>query len=98
MKNLYSYLDVQIVTIIRMRVFKIYHTKNVPFFKNMKNIAYGSQTVPLLQMQVFNRRVLHAPSRISYVNSISAKLLNLNFHPLEVVSRYHDPQLQVGKK
>ena len=24
-------------------------------------------------------------------------LFHLNFHPLEVVSRYRDPQLQVGK-
>ena len=27
----------------------------------------------------------------------SAKLNNLHFYPLEVVSRYRDPQLQVGK-
>ena len=26
-----------------------------------------------------------------------AKLISLNFHPLEVVSRYRDPQLQVGE-
>ena len=25
------------------------------------------------------------------------KISNLNFHPLEVVSRYRDPQLQVGE-
>ena len=25
------------------------------------------------------------------------KLNNINFYPLEVVSRYRDPQLQVGK-
>ena len=24
-------------------------------------------------------------------------LIHLNFHPLEVVSRYRDPQLQVGE-
>ena len=27
-------------------------------------------------------------------NPLTAKLFNLNFHPLEVVSRWHDPQLQ----
>ena len=27
----------------------------------------------------------------------SAKLIYLNFHPHEVVSRYSDPQLQVGE-
>ena len=26
------------------------------------------------------------------------KLIDLNFHPLEVVSRYRDPQFQVGEK
>ena len=28
-------------------------------------------------------------------NPLTAKLFNLNFHPLEVVSRRRDPQLQV---
>ena len=31
-------------------------------------------------------------------NPLSAKLYNLNFHPLLVVSRYRDPQLQVCEK
>ena len=30
-------------------------------------------------------------------NPQSATLYNLNFHPLEVVSRYREPQLQVGE-
>ena len=29
-------------------------------------------------------------------NPVTAKLFNLNFHPLEVVSSWRDPQLQVG--
>ena len=32
------------------------------------------------------------------INPQSAKLNNLNFHPLKVVSRWRDPQLQVGEK
>ena len=32
------------------------------------------------------------------VNPFHAKLSNLIFHPLEAVSRYRDPQLQVGEK
>ena len=32
------------------------------------------------------------------VNPYPAKLIDLNFQPLEVVSRYCDPQLQVGEK
>ena len=30
-------------------------------------------------------------------NPLTDKLNNLNFHPLKVVSRYRDPQLQVGE-
>ena len=30
-------------------------------------------------------------------NHLAAKLFNLNFHSLEVVSRWRDPQLQVGE-
>ena len=30
-------------------------------------------------------------------NHLTAKLFNLNFHPLEVVSRWRDPQLQVSE-
>ena len=30
-------------------------------------------------------------------NPFPAELSNLNFHPLEVASRYRDPQLQVGE-
>ena len=30
-----------------------------------------------------------------YLNPCTAKLNNLSFHPVEVVSRYRDPQLQV---
>ena len=31
------------------------------------------------------------------VNPLTAELFNWNFHPLEVVSRWRDPQLQVSK-
>ena len=30
-------------------------------------------------------------------NPLTAKLINLNFHPLEVMSRWRDPQLQVSE-
>ena len=32
----------------------------------------------------------------TFLNPLSAELYNLNYHPLEVVFRYCDPQLQVG--
>ena len=31
------------------------------------------------------------------INPLTAKLFNLNFHPLEIVSRWRDPQLQVSE-
>ena len=35
--------------------------------------------------------------QIQYLNPYSAEYSNLIFHPLEVVARYLDPQLQVGE-
>ena len=35
--------------------------------------------------------------RLKRFNPLTAKLFNLNFHPLEVVSRWRDPQLQVSE-
>ena len=32
-----------------------------------------------------------------FLNHLNVNLNNLNSHPPEVVSRYRDPQLQVGK-
>ena len=40
----------------------------------------------------------HKESRVNKdKDPYPAKVNNLNFHPLEVVSRYRDPQLQVGE-
>ena len=33
-------------------------------------------------------------SRVAVINPKTAKLINLNFHPLEVVCRYRDTQLK----
>ena len=38
------------------------------------------------------------PDRHTFISPYSAKLNILNFHTPEVVSRYRDPQLQVGEK
>ena len=34
---------------------------------------------------------------LGFINPLTAKLFNLNFHPLELVSRWRDPQLQVSE-
>ena len=35
--------------------------------------------------------------RLATINPLTSELLNFNFHPLEVVSRWRDPQLQVSE-
>ena len=40
--------------------------------------------------------IRHVNSTV-WVNPLTAKLFDWNFHPLEVVSRWRDPQLQVGE-
>ena len=39
----------------------------------------------------------HEKANNSYVyNPLPAEIFHFDFHPLEIVSRYRDPQLQVG--
>ena len=38
-----------------------------------------------------------ANQKIKIINFLSFNFNNVNFHPHEVVSRYRDPQLQVGE-
>ena len=45
----------------------------------------------------FYLRFLITFSNHIFLNPLSAKLFNLNFHPLEVVSRWRDPQLKVSE-
>ena len=35
--------------------------------------------------------------KIQRLNPLTAKLFNFNFHPLEIVSRWRDPQLEVSE-
>ena len=39
---------------------------------------------------------LHLMILVNHVNPFTAKVSDLNCHPLEVVARYRDPQHQVG--
>ena len=43
------------------------------------------------------RRKIRRHYRQGLLSPLTAKLFNLNFHPLEVVSRSRDPQLQVSE-
>ena len=61
----------------------------------------GFSSVLILSKKNTNQhRTLHLnPQRAGFMvkPNITAKSNYLNFHPLEVVSRYRDPQLQVGE-
>ena len=60
-------------------------TRHLWFFQIEKN-----PLVSIVYTQIFQR--------FNITRTINpAKLLNLNFHPLEVVSRWRDPQLQVSE-
>ena len=48
-----------------------------------------------LDCLVYNKKIKRSTSL--HINSLTGKLFNWNFHPLEVVSRWRDPQLQVGE-
>ena len=48
----------------------------------------------------FYRSALHnfkVGEKFECLNPLTTKLFNGNFHPLEVVSRWRDPQLQVSE-
>ena len=53
---------------------------------------------PLLVVAISRHRPAHDDSPVDYgINPLTAKLFNWNFHPLEVGSRWRDPQLQVSE-
>ena len=52
-----------------------------------------------MQFQDSNDKLIYIYKKILsiWIISILHSLNNLNFHPREVVSRYHDPQLHAGE-
>ena len=52
----------------------------------------------ILKLWINNNKYFDGKERLYHnLNPLPAKLLNWNFHPLEVVSRLRDPQFQVGE-
>ena len=82
-----------------------WHSKS-GFSMSMTSISTHRKTVwytvfrcvDILVMLIENPDLLCHTIIMSEPNSFPAKLSHLNFHPLEVVSRQHDPQLEVVKK
>ena len=50
-----------------------------------------------VNLRVLSISKLRKKIRLFTLNPLTAKLFNLNFYPLEVVSRWRDPQLQVSE-
>ena len=60
----------------------------------------STQILPFAFAEQYRRHILTSKVDIALkrlINPSTAKLFNLNFHPLEVVSRWRDPQLQVSE-
>ena len=68
----------------RRRVYIVIIVLSCPFLR----------VISLHNQQITNVNSLMAQSSF---NPLTAKLFNLNFHSLEVVSRWRDPQLQVSE-
>ena len=51
----------------------------------------------MLTKRFLNRKKSWSAGYTIQLNPLTAKLFNLNFHSLEVVSRWRDPQLQVSE-
>ena len=65
-------------------------------FQPKYNDTDKGQLLTLKALKYFRRN--HGDQIWSHLNPLTAKLFNLNFHPLEAVSRWRDPQLQVSEK
>ena len=64
------------------------------YFLREQLLLFAS-AVKLYSAKMF--QLLNSQSQIGQVKPLTAKLFNLNFHLLEVVSRWRDPQLQVSE-
>ena len=53
-------------------------------------------SIQTIQMQNWRFFVQRRPNALAQFNPLAIKLFNLHLHPLEVVSRYRDTQLQVS--
>ena len=107
----FSYLKLCLATAIQnFKCLKIcviceIKSQHIPVFQDWRHILFSQLIVQLLikTQKVYCSR--HQCSKgwdvnvdISRLNPLTVKLFNLNFHPLEVVSRWRDPQLQVREK
>ena len=66
-------------------------------YKCHTNVFVCWDITTYVQQRVSFRYICFWVFSLYSINPLTAKLFNLNFHPLEVVSRWRDPQLQVSE-
>ena len=66
----------------------LYRTASIDYFNTIRFLQWFRQYFVdlIIDIEAYTR---------SFFNPLTAKLFNLNFHPLVVVSRWRDPQLQI---
>ena len=80
----------------------IFVTLQIPSFEKMYLLLYkvGVRSFHgrgVLYHDDRSKWKIHNTEHLTTFNPLTAKLFNLNFHPLEIVSRWRDPQLQVSE-
>ena len=79
-------------------IFYIFSSRRSIFFLETLSAPPPPPSLKITLVLRFAPRVNgHCAYTACGVNPLTAKLFNLNFHPLEVVSRWRDPQLQVSE-
>ena len=78
----------------------MYVIRDVCVTSQPKIICYLCYCIDITDIYLMSQLELCISLHVIYIitdiiNPYLAKLIYLNFHPLEVVSRYRDPQLQV---
>ena len=65
---------------------------------DLKGLICSITTPPTTDICIeWHVKLCQKSGSMSIIKPYPAKLIYLNFHPLEVASRYRDPQLQVGE-
>ena len=74
-----------------------HHQSEIKAFKFDEETLRSDENVEHVTEEALkgDREAFCAIKRLKWFNPLTAKLFNLNFHPLEVVSRCRDSQLQV---
>ena len=63
----------------------------------ISRVYWDTISLEIMIVDLLYLKLVHNLKNTHIINPLTAKLFNLDFHPLEVVSRWRDPQLQVSE-